>query len=272
MNTKENSIKIIKLFAIIIIALLILLILLSITLNMLLNKSSFETNILSLANKNNDTIFSINNIIFFSGCNAEADISTNTSFLIKNLYQYTDIALFINNNKTEEDLSLKNTLKEAYIDNILVANKPESGSPSLYYKNINDFSAPSFSGNNKLDNKLEFNISSDDETDLNEPTLYNNCANPIVISYVNNNIKTDYSLDSITNTYDGSLLKKCSVTLNSIASAISFDIHLINNLNQEFICPMYIEIPLKSSDDSSSIYDGKLIFKDTQKHDFYRIK
>ena len=42
--------------------------------------------------------FSIDKIVYFSSANCNSDINTNSSFTISNLYQYTDIAIFINNN------------------------------------------------------------------------------------------------------------------------------------------------------------------------------
>ena len=60
---------------------------------------------------------------------------------------------------------------------------------------------------NIIKDELEFNISQEDQTDLSKPTLYNNCANPITLSYINQNIKTDYTIIDTTNpiTYDGTL-------------------------------------------------------------------
>ncbi len=64
-----------------------------------------------------------------------------------------------------------------------------------------------------------FNITSEDEVNLDKPTLYNNLANPIVLSYINHNIKTDYTITDTSTpmTYDGSLLKRCNILLNNIA-------------------------------------------------------
>jgi len=81
---------------------------------------------------------------------------------------------------------------------------------------------------NIIKDELEFNISQEDQTDLSKPTLYNNCANPITLSYINQNIKTDYTILDTTNpiTYNGTLLKRCGVTLSSIKSSISFEISI----------------------------------------------
>ena len=234
-----------------------------------INKITFEKDILEIANKNEEKIFTIKNIILFSSADSDAEVRQNSTLNINNLYQYTDIALFLN--PGQEELTYKNTLKELYIDNIKFVTTPNDGTPNLYYKNIQNFATSKLSEENKIEDKLQFNISAEDNANLNTPTLYNNCANPIALTYLNNNIKTNFTLpDAFTQiAYDGSLLKRCGVTLSSISSSISFDIHLTNNLDQQFICPIYIEIPLESKD-GTSIYDGKVLLENKTNYTFYR--
>ena len=233
------------------------------------NKTSFENNILELSNKNNDPVFSINNITLFSSCNADTEIKSNSNFTLKNLYQYTDIAIFINNTVSSNELTPENTLKEVYIDNINFSTSPELGQPELFYKNINIFSKPIFDKENKIESNLNFSVTSENNIDYDSPTLYNNCANPITLSYVNNNIKSNYKINtSNAITYDGSLLKNCSILLNSISCSISFDIFITNNLGSKYKCPITVDIPLET--DSQSIYNGNLIKKDTNQYIFYR--
>ena len=234
-----------------------------------INKSVFEKEILELANKNEEKIFTINNITLFSSADSDSEVKQNSTLGINNLYQYTDIAIFLN--PLPEKLTYKNTLKEVYLDNLKFVKQPEVGTPNLYYKNLNDFATSKHSEENKIEDSLHFTVTSEDTADLSTPILYNNCANPITLSYVNNNIKKDYSLpDPFSQiAYDGSLLKKCAVTLSSISCSISFDIHITNNLDQQFICPIYLEIPLELKD-NSTIYDGKVLLKDATNYTFYR--
>lgn len=49
-------------------------------------------------NFDSSSTFSINKIVYFSSANCDSNINSNSSFTISNLYQYTDIAIFINNN------------------------------------------------------------------------------------------------------------------------------------------------------------------------------
>ena len=233
-------------------------------------KKNFEKDILSFANKNENTIFEINNITLFSTCDAKNKTASSTNFTIENLYQYTDIALFITS--PSKDVNLENTLKKVWIDNIKYTTTPSVGEQKLYYKNINNFAKNDIIEDNIISDKLEFSVTSEDTANLDTPTLYNNLANPIVLSYVNSNIKTDYTITDTTTpiTYDGSLLKRCNILLNSIDCSFSFDIYIINNLNQEFKCTVYMDIPLETADET--IYNGSITTKQDTNFVFYRYK
>lgn len=117
---------------------------------------------------------------------------------------------------------------------------------------------------------MKIEISSEDNANLDAPILYNNLANPITLAYINSNIKTDYTITDTSNpiTYDGSLLKRCQVPLESIKADISFDIYITNNLNQKFKSSVYLEIPLK--DEKTSILDGSITKKKAINTTFYR--
>ncbi|MBR2858356.1 hypothetical protein IKE96_04185, partial [bacterium] len=232
-------------------------------------KKNFENDILDFANKNETQIFKINDITFFSNCDAKNKTSSASNFTIENLYQYTDIAIFL---KTNSDLSMQNTLKKVTISNIQFVNLPALGQPKLYFKSLNLFAKSDIIEENEITNNFDFNISSLDEADLSTPTLYNNLANPITLSYVNSNIKTDYTLTDTSSpiTYDSSLLKRCNVLLDDISSKLSFDIFITNNLDEEFKTTVYIDIPL--SDGGKSIYDGAITKKEKVNYAFYRYK
>ena len=233
-------------------------------------KRNLENSALDFSDKNQETIFEINNVTFFSSCDAKNKSASSSNFTLENLYQYTDMAFFITSPKEEKNL--ENTLKSVYIDNIKFTKLPTLGTPSLYYKNIYNFAKSDIIDSNLINNRLDFNISSEDETSLDTPTLYNNLANPIVLSYANNNIKTDYTITNTSSplTYDGSLLKKCDILLNWIRSSISFDIYITNNLDQEFKCTVFIDIPLESEEES--IYDGSVTLNNNTNFVFYRYK
>ena len=94
-------------------------------------QKNFSNDAIEFANKNKETTFSIDRIVFFSSCDSKNKTSSQTNFTIENLYSYTDIALFINNkvekvendnindeNKIEEQNTAENTLKKVKITNI----------------------------------------------------------------------------------------------------------------------------------------------------------
>ena len=231
-------------------------------------KKNFEDDILSFADKNQSTIFVVDSITLFSSADVSYKTNTANNFTIQNLYQYTDIALFIKN--TSDKDTLENTLKKVYIENIQFSNTPKLGEPSLYFKSINAFSKSDITEENKITDAFEFTVSSSDEADLSTPTLYNNLANPLTLSYVNSNIKSDYTITDISSpiTYDGSLLQKCNINLEDISCNLSFDIYITNNLDEDFKTTVSIDIPLSSED--KTILDGNLTIKQDTNYTFYR--
>lgn len=89
-----------------------------------MRKNNYENSLLSFAEKNENTIFSIGRIVFFSSSDSKNKSSSRTNFTIENLYAFTDIALFINNHSDEN--TLENTLKDVRINNINFTKLPTS--------------------------------------------------------------------------------------------------------------------------------------------------
>ena len=286
-------------FSFLIIALIIILVFLfNQVYNKLKRKKNFESDVASFSAKNEKTVFSIDKIVFFSSCDSKNKTSSQTNFTIENLYAYTDIAIFLNNNslqeenekkqneeknanteennveidaeKSKEKNTAENTLKNVKITNIKFTKKPELGTGNLYYKNVNDFAKSEINENNKIENELQFETTSASETDLSKPVLYNNCANPITLSYVNQNIKTDYTMTDTQNpiTYNGKLLGRCGITIEKIQASISFDIEIENNKNQKFRTTIYFDIPYESEE--KTINDGSIVVEKKTNFNFYR--
>ena len=258
---------------VIIILLLILILLVKIAYDNIYNQckgNRCNNFILKFAEENEKEIFSIDKIVYFSSCDGQTNINANTSFTISDLYQYTDIAIFINNTNSSGEFTAENTLKNVSLDNISFELLPSVGTPNLYYKNLNDFASSKYEEKNKIDNSINFSTTSEDSIDYSTPVLYNNCANPICLSYVNSNIKKDYTLmENLSNiSYNGLLLKYCNITLNSIACRISLNVNITNNLDEIYTCPLKLQIPL--STENTTIYDGTLILKDSTNYKFIK--
>lgn len=220
-----------------------------------------NANNLSNANFFNSTandLFKVDSITFFSSCNSEKQTSSTNHFTIQNLYQYTDISIDLQ--PVSDIATVDNTLQAISISNIEFTTSPELGTQNLAFKSINNFTKPSLSSDYLITDTFDFILSSNSSEDLDLPFLYNNYANPITLSYINSNIKSDYTITdtSIPITYDGSLLTKCNVPLSDLTCSFSFDLLLTNLADNQFKTTFFITIPLKN--DNSSILDGSYIY------------
>ncbi len=218
----------------------------------------FSNYIDELSRLNSKTVFSIDRIYLYSSADATSNETTKPVWDL-NIFQFTDIALFINN-RADEGVTYENTIKELKIDNIKF-NNLQSGTPSLYYKNVNDFAKMTNIDENKINDSLEFNVINSGDADYSKPVIYSNCQNPITLEYVNSNMEENTVISDISTplTYDGSLLKKGGILLSQMECTLSFTITIINNYNQKFVATIYIDIPLEDSMSGENIYDGKLI-------------
>lgn len=220
--------------------------------------SEFSSYIDGLSRLNSKTVFSIDRIYLYSSADATSNETTKPVWDL-NVSQFTDIAIYINN-RAESGVNYENTIKELTISNVKF-NNLQSGTPSLYYKNVNDFAKLTNLEENKINDSLEFNIVNSGDADYTKPVIYSNCQNPITLEYVNTNIEEDTIISDISTplTYDGSLLKKSGILLSQMKCTLSFTITIVNNYNQKFVATVYIDIPLEDSMSSASIYDGKLV-------------
>ena len=219
---------------------------------------SFSDSIDEIARLNSKTVFSIDRIYLYSSADATSNETTKPVWDL-NIFQFTDIALYINN-RADEGVTYENTIKELTIDNVKF-NNIQSGTPALYYKNVNDFAKLTNSEENKIGDSLEFNIINSGEADYSTPVIYSNCQNPITLEYVNTGMKENTIISDISTplTYDGSLLRKSGILISQMECTLSFRITIINNYNQKYVATVYIDIPLEDSLNNTNIYDGKII-------------
>ena len=219
---------------------------------------SFSNSIDEIARLNSKTVFSIDRIYLYSSADATSNETTKPVWDL-NIFQFTDIALYINN-RADEGVTYENTIKELTIDNVKF-NNIQSGTPALYYKNVNDFAKLTNSEENKIGDSLEFNVINSGEADYSTPVIYSNCQNPITLEYVNTGMKENTIISDISTplTYDGSLLRKSGILISQMECTLSFRITIINNYNQKYVATVYIDIPLEDSLNNTSIYDGKII-------------
>ena len=105
---------------------------------------------------NKEQVFKVEKILICSSANA-IDLSEKQNLQDMSIYQYTDIAVYINNG---EELTNKNTIKRLYIDNISLEGTSGIGQKSLNYKNILKFGL-------KKDTKTKSANSNNDNSTLN---------------------------------------------------------------------------------------------------------
>ena len=102
---------------------------------------------------NKEQVFKVEKILICSSANA-VDFSEKQNLQDMSIYQYTDIAVYLNNG---DELTNKNTVKKLYIDNISLEGTSDIGKKSLNYKNILKFGL-------KKDNKTKSNTDENDTT------------------------------------------------------------------------------------------------------------
>lgn len=223
----------------------------------LINKE-FAESIAEISKINSKTVFSIDRIYLYSSADAKSK-ETNKPIWDLDIYQFTDIALYINN-RDEEGITYENTIKELTIDDVRF-NNLESGNPKLYYKNINDFAKLDIIEENEIKDKTEYKIINSGNIDYSKPEIYSNCQNPITLEYVNFNMKEETKISDINNPliYDGSLLKKGGILLSKIKCTLSFKVTIINYYDQKYVATVYVDIPIEDTFGETSIYDGKII-------------
>ncbi len=221
-------------FVLIVLAIIVIAILGYIALAPFINKTSLEKDII---NSKSTSSVSINKIAYYSSAfgtnNGQAQGSWNI-----NLSQYTDIALYLNTN----DLNISSM----YIDNISFSNN-EFSNLGVSYLSTDDF------GKSPIETQDYSSITATipERIDV-------NLSNPIVLRYLNYNLKENCSITDIDNPliFDGSLLKRGKVTLSSLKNTISFTLHIVDISNQNHSCPVSINIPLENTETGKSIYDG----------------
>ena len=182
-------------------------------------RNKFAKDCIKIYENNEEEIFKIQKILLCSSANA-INLTDNKNMQELNLYQYTDIAIYIDNG---EELSKKNTIKEMYIDNINLEGISNNENKSLNYKNLLCFGLKQdIKELNKTDD-IKFNIirtnKEDDVANYDEPTFFTDCSNPICLEYLNYNIKTNYKIEENKSIlFDRTILKETGISLEEIES------------------------------------------------------
>ena len=228
--------------------------------------------VLSLTTDSN--IFQVSSVQIYSSANALNNSEMQKDYWDLNLYQYSDIAITIDNHVSIDESTLKNTVKEIYIDNISYPKTPDKGIPKLYFKSADFLGIGVINEENLIENNINFNVISSNVDNVKEPSFYADCSNPILLSSINQDI-VPYFIIRNTNsavTFDGNLLLDSTILLSNIEYSISFSIHIVNELDEEYICNLTLPIILSDDSDINTIYDGsyQVILTEIPSGKFYK--
>ena len=221
-------------------------------------KNRFANQMVEISDENENSVFNIQKILVYSSATA-VDNSEDQSLKDVSISQFSDISIYIDNTSYITDLTNENTIKELYIDNILINSNSDKGTKILNYKSPLSFGKYS-SVDTPANNRIDFNIvntNSDNENrDYNTPTFYTDCSNPITLGYLNKDLLTNYAVSDSANTisFNGKVLKEANIDLNDVNYTLNFNIHIVNNLNQKFLYNMSLNVNL--NDDNGGIYNG----------------
>lgn len=246
-------------FTILIIALFIIFLLYyNLVFSVVFARNAFANEMIEIADENEDTIFNIQKILLYSSANA-VDNSEDQSLKDMSISQFTDISIYIDNTSTISELTDENTVKQLYIDSIVATSNSDIGTKILNYKNplnFGKYKAIDAPENNRIDFNI-INTNSENETnDYTNPAFYTDCSNPISLGYMNKDILTNYSVSQDANmvSFNGKVLQEANIKLEDINYALTFKIHIVNNLNQKFVYQIKLNINL--DDNNGGIYNG----------------
>lgn len=243
-----------------------------------IESNKYATKTTKFYNENSATDFQIGQILVYSSAYAK-DSSEKGGLTDISISQFSDIAIYIDNKKNSEELTEKNTINKLYIDNISVTIGQENPQIKIGYKNPKLFGKY----NSVLDadnSRIDFTVAhsnmessqigtqrieneEDDSNLSNVPTFYTDCSNPIILSFVNENIMEHLNYKNKYVAFSGAILETAKVNLNVIKPKISFDIHLFNNYNEEYVRSVYLDVEFENSKTKSKITDGYIIQYDS---------
>lgn len=253
---KNKKLKINKkiLIYVFVIVIIILIFVYTKIINIHIKNKKLEKDAILISEKNEEKVFSLEKIILISSANA-IDNSEQKDFKDLSLYQFTDMALIIDNG---EELSNKNTVKSLFIDNIEINTRTKKGIQSLNYKNYEKFGKTDNLINSTIPDRIDFNIvytnEENQKANYDEPTFYTDCSNPITLEYVNKDLVTGYKMGENTSVFfDGKILKSAGVELKDLECYIKFRINILNNIDEKYSCNIGFYLPINDVFEGNSI-------------------
>ena len=216
-----------------------------------------------------DPVFKINKIVLWSS--AYAVDNSDKQLKDIDISQYTDIEIYIDNKSKNEEITAENTVNELFINNIKIDTNELNRDIRFNYKNPHNFGKFEDIANYQ-DDEVSFKVIHSNlkqsEFNFDEANFFTDCSNPITLGYVNKNFLThcEISGESGLINFDGSILSKTTQNLKSLNSKITFDIHLVNNYNETFLCnaSVYIDLSANNNAIDSGLLRTEIIPEDNE--------
>lgn len=222
------------------------------------------------AEEANNPVFKVDKIMIYSGANVD-DLSESQDLSRVNVTQFTDFAVYIDNLVKDEKLSEENTINKIFISNIGISANGDSGIRKFSSKKIDDLGK--YIPIDKTSKEIDYNVihkNEDKDKVDNSKSFFTDCSEPLIISYVNENIvqAVDASSSGERLSLDGSILKHLNIDLEQLNYKINFTINIENNLGEQFACNCTLNVDL-SLGDGQGIYSGYIMqIFDLSKGDF----
>ena len=240
-------------------------------------RNDFANQMVEISEANEKSVFNVQKVLLYSSANA-IDNSESQALQNMSICQYTDISIYIDNMANASELTDENTIKQLYIDNINIKSNSDKGTKLLNYKNplnFGKYEEIELPQNNRIDFNIVNTNVENENYDYSKPTFYTDCSNPISLGYMNKDILTDYSVSEGTTSvsYNGKVLQEAGISLDELKYTLSFKIHIINNLNEEFVYQMSMDVDL--NDENNGMATNGYVYKtqNTQgtQYQFFRV-
>lgn len=215
-------------------------------------------------------VFRIQKVMMYSDANVE-DYSESQNLSRINVSQFTDFAIYIDNTVKQSQLTAENTINHIDIDNIGITAMAESGTQKFSSKKIEDLGkyVPIQDSSKEIVYQVA-HTNVEKETVDKSKSFYTDCQEPLILSYVNENIveAADASASGEKLSLDGSILKYLNINLENLNYKITFTINIENNLGEKFFCNCSFNVALDAGE-GDGIYSGYIMqIIDLSKGDF----
>lgn len=208
----------------------------------------------------NNPVFRIDRIMVYSGVDVK-DFSEKQNLSRINVSQFTDFVVYINNLAKDDELTEENTINRIYVNNIGITAQDEMGTRKFSTKNIDNIGKYISIDETSKDLNYEVAHKNSDKDKINKSkSFYTDCSDPLIISYVNENIlqSVDASASNEKLSLDGSILKHLNIDLNQLNYKINFTVNIENNLGENFACNCSLNVDLGAGS-GEGIYDGNIM-------------